>query len=407
MSPVPDTEQPILRGCRDLDEHVRGRLIDLTNQAHDRFGDQLLAVVLGGSLARGQGITLRRRDGRTALLSDIDVYVVVTPTVSMDERAEFLGSAIAVLGMDDRMISPPDLAVVDYGYFAQSGHRLVHAQLRNGCRFLWPIAQGPVAALRRQWKLATENAPAPSVADGQRLVLNRCTEWWLVHDADPALAAAHRMKQWIDAPLSWLVSAGRYHPSREEQARRLKSLTWQLPEEVRRRWTEGIEYGALWVKRAQDGPVEEEELLQMACTSAMEEPSSDPVRKWVWPFVRCAWQGKRGGDIGALGDALLEGEPTLEDRVLAARWLRRHALPGRWREARRWAPLSPRALRPWWRHGHEGSGIERLWVACTLAYAGLEGGAAVLEGLARSPVIDDPHDWAQWWMEWFLGKGRR
>ncbi len=400
--------EPVVLCDADLDAHVRRRLNQLVESARAHFDTGLLAVVLGGSLARGQGMGLRRSGGTVVLLSDIDLYFVVSERIPCEVVAEFLSHSIAELRGDPRLLAPPDLAIVDENHFRHGNSNLVRSQLRHGSRFLWPREPTAAASLRRAWSLDVSQDIAITTEDAQRLVLNRCTEWWLFDGEDPCLAAAHRMKQWIDAPLSWLASAGRYHPSRREQFRTLADLRAELPAEAQPAWVAGVAAGRDWVEQVRHQVIDEQELMRAAHWSAAGSPLGDPVRQWVWPFVRCAWQSEAGTTLDALRRAFVMGPPRHEDRVLAVRWLRRGSVASRLRRARRWAPLAPRRLKSWWRYAGGGTGVERLWVACAWAYAGLDGGRELLQGLSGfGPVEDDPRDWARWWAEWFLGKGRR
>ncbi|HKI82954.1 MAG TPA: nucleotidyltransferase domain-containing protein, partial [Candidatus Krumholzibacteria bacterium] len=98
---------------------MRESLESLVEEARRALGPRLRAVVLGGSLARGEGVVLARGD-TSKLLSDIDLYLVVTQPEAEENRS--LERALRAQRANDPFFAAPlDLGFVDESWFSRLG----------------------------------------------------------------------------------------------------------------------------------------------------------------------------------------------------------------------------------------------------------------------------------------------
>ena len=394
-----DATAPYCPASPRADGALRSRLDGLTGTLVDALGDDALAVVLGGSLARGQGMVLATPDG-PRVLSDVDLYVVRSRPQPDRERV-LQRELREAMRSDGLVLAPLDLAFVAPDHFEGLGDTLPARQLAIATRVLHERSGADWA---RPDRVGAADGPVDP-DDAHRLLLNRMAETLLLDDADPWFAAVHRAKRWIDAPLAWLAARGRYHPDRRVQLDRLESLgrTWES--DARERLDAGIEVARTWLDAIATRELEPAWLSAWPGVDGRANLSPDPVRDWVGAFARALFHGP-GRETGAdLHEAFASGRGV--ERDVVRRWLQRRSLPARLRQARRWHPLAPVAVRPWWSYGPGGSGEERVYAAAALRHAGDEQWRWPLEGLLRTPLDDDVSALGRLWADWILGGGRR
>lgn len=361
----------------------------------DRLDDSLHAVVLTGSLARGEGATVDTGQG-PRMLSDLDLYVLVADPDRVDAAA--LRSDLARSLADAVGPVVVDLGVVAPDHFARLGTKLPARQMSFGAQALLETG--------RPWERPAEVAPDSRIPvdrdDALRLLQNRMGEG-LLRRSGPLddLRRFHAWKITWDAPLAFLAAAGGYHPDRTTQWARLRTLA-DAYDVTRAWWAEGHRrLEAMWAARAA-GPISR---------STLEELAGD-LQAWVWPFLRATivLATDPGADAArALDRAVDAGPPRGDDTADQLRWLRRRGLARTLREARRWAGEGPDTVTPWWRHGAGGTGPDRILAAASLRWGGAEGWARPLAGLHVPPPGDaNPDRWlGETWSDWITGGARR
>ena len=109
-------DHPPLSASPDLDAGIATRLDQVVELARAQLGDSLQTVLLGGSLARGEAFGVDDA-GTLRLLSDLDLYFVVTPGSSAAELPEKIRAWASV---DSFLVAPPDVAVVGPEYFFEA-----------------------------------------------------------------------------------------------------------------------------------------------------------------------------------------------------------------------------------------------------------------------------------------------
>ena len=399
-------------GSQEFEARVRRRLDELVDLAKRRFSTRLRAILLGGSLARGEGVVLRR--GTDAfLVSDIDMYLVVEPEVHPEDHHE-VESIVQELAEDPFFAAPVDLGVIDPQWFAHVDAGIPAHQFVYGHRMLFsrkgdvPV---DIPAVREDgpWSIDPD--------DALKLIMNRYGEALVIagdHHEDP-FALYHRWKIFLDAPLAWLAAHGAYHPRREVQLERLEQV-WVEGGRIHAAWfREGIELQREMLKKLRAGPVEMSTMAELPFPARR---GRGGVLSWSWPFFRSILNDRVEGrgrlsPGESLADAVGSGSPSRLDAERGKEWLRRLPLSVRLREARRWARQAPRPHLPWWRHALDGVGRERVQMACALKFGALPEWIDILHGLLpqddllRGSRADDPDRWlGRLWSRWVMGGSR-
>jgi len=334
----------------------------------------------------------------------------VVRTADAPEREATLRATLRhELDTEGLVLAPLDLAFVDPHYFETLGNALPARQLAIATRVLY---EAPGQAWARPDVLGRPDDPVDPI-DAQRLLLNRIAESHLLdaHDGSEWFAHVHRAKRWIDAPLAWLAANGQYHPARDVQLSRLEALgvSWTGPE---RAWLDhGVEVARDWLTRIASAPLDPETLR---CWPGRGEDPVEAVRDWTWPFARALFRGvgREGVEPGETlrEEAARDSSASADDAATIDDWLRRDPMWHRFRQARRWHPLAPMAIRPWWRYALGGAGHERIYAASALLYAGHDEWTHPLDSLVSDvtplrsgggPAI------GRLWADWILGGGRR
>lgn len=388
--------------CHSYEDHVRAHLAVLIQSARDALGSQLLAVVLGGSLARGEGVVLASKE-KAKLLSDIDLYLVLKKPDS--QKTGTLESSLREQAAEDAFFAAPlDLGFVEESWFRRLKSTIPAHQLAFGHRVLYDQTGGfevEIPAVR------SSDRPRIDRDDALRLLMNRYAEQILLEARQPHsdFTHYHRWKLCLDAPLSWLAMTGHYDPRRMVQREHLAQLkgTRNFGEWL----TTGLEKLESIQAAIQSGPLDPQ-LLQGLQGSELE---------WSWPFFRAGLQLASGTEESAhergLENAVAEGAPGRSDLERGIRWLQRRPLLARLREARRWARVGPTNASSWITHARGGAGRDRVQLACALYYAGLQGWVEVLRDLIADDELmqhSGRADLGNWlgglWSDWVMGGSR-
>jgi hypothetical protein len=379
----------------EADAAASQRLSTLVHLLREGAGPRLCAVVLSGSLSRGEGVVIETAGG-LALLSDVDLYAVVDP-VDPAADADLARHLRERFAGDSFLLAPLDLGLVDAGYFRRLGSTLPARQLGHGHRVLWEADHAwarPSAAL---------GEGAVDADDATKLLHNRCAEQLLLRAQSGLFGRFHRWKVWRDAPLAFLAAYGHYEPEREAQIQTLARLTrpWQG---AAAHWAQSGLERLRTMQRALAAPLTPATLTELA-------GRDDELAGWVWPLHRAVLRRGLGApDAAATLEATVgEGPAGPQDARLHTRWLRRRGPWATIREARRWAPLTDAPVTPWWRHGLGGTGPDRVHLAAAGRFVGDRAWRAPLRGLIEPPPIGEA-DLDAWlgglWSSWIMGGAR-
>jgi hypothetical protein len=375
-------------------------LLDLVvDRTRDALGDHCQAILLGGSLARHQGIAYRDGD-ESRLLSDLDIYVVRNRARAATEA--MLGRELRSRVAEEPRIAPPlDLAFVSLDYLRTQAHTLHMQQLRNGWMPLYTHPRVDLDALIPESPVSTDEA--------QRLLLNRlCESVWLRGRPADIVTISHSLKLLIDAPLALLAAWGHYLPSRRQQRQRLRELLAPCSEAARARLEQGLALGEEWRRAALGQPMSVDEWQEWA------ERAQPVLPGYVAAVLRALLRPSRSRKIDFVSSweraCSLGGFEARDERRLR-HWCRRGGRTSTFRRARQWAPLAPSRIKPWWRHGWRGSGADLVYSAGVLRWFGRERWLDPLRGLLRDlpeePGVDLDDWFGHLWADWILGKGRR
>jgi hypothetical protein len=197
--------------------------VDETVRAFE--ADGLASVILTGAMTCGEGTVRQEPDGRTTLLSDVDVYLVFRDGANLDrlrprvsaqarELARRLPAGVSVEAFDLAAVREADLQSLPV--------EIGTLDLRNRGRVLW--GKDVLSGLP---PLDGTRVPAK---DAVTLVLNRIVEELArpPGEADPR-AAYHAAKTGADLALAILALLGEYRPTYRERAVRLREV-WQSPQ---------------------------------------------------------------------------------------------------------------------------------------------------------------------------------
>lgn len=371
-----------------MDASIDAWIRQLSAKVGEQFGSAYRGSVLTGSLARGEGVVLRESNG-LRLLSDIDLYVVLgashppadTPALRRPSTPPWL-------------LGKLDLAVVGRDYFESLGPTLPRAQLCRHHRIFdeaEPHATG-----------VPEPDPNAVVEpdDALKLIFNRCVELLLPSSTTPSLLDDYALwKLRWDAPLGFLAAHGILELDRDAQAGRLAGWCDEKGLRVDRSWLrEGLAEWWRVREAARRGPIDPQEL------SPPGEPFAARAQRaygWARPFLHATLRRVLSGVNPDPAAVLDRSAHEIADGIgdeWGGRWLRRRGRWGTLREARRWAPLSPPAVRPWWSYGLGGSGPERLFWAVIQLLEGRPPRAAerVLKLGGQDPASAVRSAWSQW-----------
>jgi hypothetical protein len=213
----------LLDGCVDF---VRRRLSP----------ERLVAVVLTGSFARGEGSVLSQA-GHLKVLGDIEFFVVLARGDDYQrlraEMATWGPRAAATLGVD-RLRADLEFGPVHVGYLRRARPSIFVDDLRRHGKVLW----GPPDLLETMPPFPIDAIPRE---DALRLLLNRTIEQIEAYDRLPTLAADalldvayQRLKIVLDLAGSALAFSGLHCASYAERPARLGGLIRETPSLARR-----------------------------------------------------------------------------------------------------------------------------------------------------------------------------
>jgi hypothetical protein len=214
----------VIDGCV---EFVRARLSP----------DTLVAIVLTGSFARGEGSVLAVGD-RLKVLGDIEFFVVLARPLDYRrlraEMASWGPLAAATVG-GDRVQADVEFGPVHVGYLERRARPSIFVyDLRHHGKVLW----GPPDLLRAMPEIRADAIPRE---DALRLLLNRTIEQLDAYDrtarcdGDGALDVAYQsVKVVLDLAGSALAFSGRHRASYAERPAGLARLVSETPSLARR-----------------------------------------------------------------------------------------------------------------------------------------------------------------------------
>jgi hypothetical protein len=203
----------------------------------ERLGpDQLVALVLTGSFARGEG-SVMSAGGRPRVLGDIEFLVVLpTETTFHRLRAEFPGwSREASERVRDLVDVDIEFGPVEVGYLARRARPsiFVHDLIRHG-----KVVSGPADILERVPPFEAADIPRE---DALFLVFNRAIEQLEAYDRAAELEGAalwelayQRVKLVLDLAGSALAFTGRHEASYAERPRAFREVLLTAPGLARR-----------------------------------------------------------------------------------------------------------------------------------------------------------------------------
>lgn len=382
--PVPAPGERALEAARTA---LHATLQNHVKALSARWAPRLRAVVLGGSVARGEEAWLADGDEVLHLLSDVDLYAVV------DGQGPLPPPPPAPARLGSRL----DLGIVGPSHFATLGHSLPAHQLAAGVRVLYESGQ--------PWE-----RPDPASLGGDEVDPGDAT--WLAHNrmaeqleagwpGESTAASWAAWKLWQDLPLAFLAAWGEYHADRDQQRRALRALGPPLGEEAGEWLLAGLARLDQMASLRSLGPLSARDLHLGAGAG---EWGREELLSWAWPFYRAclARPSGRAGAADALDVACSSGRPSPSDLRAITAWLRREPWWRRARKARNWDPLGPTGRPPWWRHSWSGVGPELAGAACAAAFAGLDN-RPLLEAQGIEPGGNVVKDALGAWRSWHGG----
>jgi hypothetical protein len=389
---------PLLAAKQERERELRALLDDLIERIVGQCGPTLHAVLLSGSLGRGEAIAVDRGALGWALLSDIDLYVVG----AQDPPAALRASLRERLRQSAFLLAGADVAFVRPAHFAGLGPTLPAAQLHHSLRTLW---RGPL-----EWNLTPLPTRHVAADDALALIQNRAGELLLVHQrADSPerrlLTAYRELRLAMDGVLAWLAAEFGYEA---ERARREAQFTALLQASAADRVTQATWQSLLALhRRAVQGELPESDLLAAFAAAERTAPHRRFTRLLYAAMLTRFCDPQLGAESSLAGAVAMDEEQW---RRATQRWLRRRGRLRTLREARRWAQLAPSASPRWLRYGGGGSGPERVRAACVelLCAGGEAASAAQARACFGAELRNSPYEaaLATLWGEWMLG-GRR
>ena len=253
----------------------------------------LRAVVLTGSLARGEGTWLQ--DGsRVRLAGDADVFVIFDDRAALPppERIERLERAardrLAAAGIDAHV----GIGAVRASYLCRLRPNIFSYELITHGK----VVCGDSHVLKLAPAFAASQIP---LDDGFRLLMNRMIELLAAAcelDAPHASASAvryHVMKMWLDMATSYLLFERRYVPTYRGRAARLRDLAGEpsalgpIP----------LDRFAQTVALATRCKLGESGILEMREFADLETLIGAAHSLWRWELTRLTAPGSADGDL--------------------------------------------------------------------------------------------------------------
>jgi hypothetical protein len=289
------------------DEAIRSIIQDSVDGILQGFGRaSLVSIILSGAMTQGEGTVLEKEDGHLRVLSDIDLYLVVSP------EADIAGLKVLASKMardlrerlpEDRMASCFDLAAVTVDDIIGVQPCIGTVDLRNRGRVIWGSD-----VLKGLPPLDPGQIPPRNAIT---LILNRVSEELMYRRAGsgPAvdMGLYHTTKTGADLALAILVLLREYRPTYRQRAALLREM-WSdarlnslrervpdLPDKVAR-WTDqklSPDFGGLARDVGGASPEGAAERLWLSLVPTVEA---------VWMWAMEMWCGRRGEDAATLAE---------------------------------------------------------------------------------------------------------
>ena len=311
----------------------------------DRWGSDLLAIILTGSQARNEGTFVPRGAG-WAVCGDAEFVFVFKNRGSVPARADIdrLRRDVQDALVEQRITCTIGLSAVEPSFLRRAEPSIFAYELRERGEVL----SGDTQILQMMSRFQAADIP---IEDGWRLLQNRIVEM-LDFPQDcafdggvlPEQIRYRTTKLYLDMATSLLLFVGEYAPSYRERARHLQNLQWDVtaaPPFLTGDFLREVCRCTEW-KVSGEGPGLD------ATWKAWEEAVVRAHQMWRWEVAILAGCSSRA-----------------DDRELMAAWMRRQSLPGRlrgWLYALREQgfPGSARQCSRWAKRASKGS--PRYWI---------------------------------------------
>lgn len=312
------------------------------------IGSQLSAIVLTGSMARGEA-TRVEEGGIARVLGDAEFFLVFKEQAPLPSAGslKLLAEKVEARLGDEGIRCAVELTPVHARYFRSLQPTIFGYELRACGRVAW----GDASVLSLIPSFSPADIPRE---DAWRLLLNRTVEFlevvpaFLQDDADAASKCSYRLtKLCLDMATSYLVFAGEFRPTycaRAEAIQRMAErdeASARNPLELR-----GFSQQLAKCTESKLGTGQQEPFLGSWAEAAV-HVVEDARRLWRWELVQ-----------------LTGTPPASADWELMERWMRRQALTARlrgwmvvvrgcgwhrsWRNWPRWLSLAGRASPRFW-----------------------------------------------------------
>ena len=296
-----EREGKALGGDRSVQERIEQLAIEVGRAG---FGGRLQALVLTGSMARGEASIAASAAG-ARVLGDAEFLLVLTRERGEDQRracalANEMRENLKCSGID----CPISFAAVGENYLHNLPPHIFGYELRTCGRVLC----GDMQILNLVPAMSPTDIPRE---DAWRLLCNRLMEQFdcaadLPTGAIASPALRYRvLKLYLDLATSILVFAGRYKPTYVERARELRKLDGSLPAIDLSRLATTVEAATRLKLHPQDAALEASFWAEHTWRGAI----SDARAIWRWQLEQLLGPGQLGSD-----------------QQLVSRWARRQSL---------------------------------------------------------------------------------
>ncbi len=305
---------------------------ETTERCAVQYGTHVRALVLTGSVARGEATVIAQGD-RSRLLGDAEFLLVFHPGAQLPSMAEVqalqrrIESALA----DRRIVAAVTLSASHPDYLAKLRPHIFAYELRSCARVL----SGDPGILHL---IPSFPASAIPLEDAWRLLSNRLVEQLELADELTAQSGAARLdghyrtvKLYLDMATSLLLFARDYKPTYRERAERLSQLA--ASEQPGAQWPFPLSEFATKVATSTRLKLEG---WATDSTGATAEAAATIIWGEALSYARTLWRWEVACLTGA--------DPRLPDRELFRRWMRAQPLRQR---LRGWLYV---ARRLGWRH---------------------------------------------------------
>lgn len=271
---------------------VQQRIEQLAIETCQReFGPRLLALVLTGSMARGEASIVAVPTG-SQVLGDAEFLLIFESDGKADHaRARKLAHPMRETLQHSGIVCPTSFAAVGENYLRKLPPHIFGYELRTCGRVLC----GDTQILRLVPAMSPADIPRE---DAWRLLCNRLMEQLdcaseLPADESASAALRYRiLKLYLDLATSVLVFAGRYKPTYVERARELRKLTGTLPVIDLSRLAATVEIATRLKLHPQDAALEATFWAEHTWRGAI----SDARSIWRWQLEQLLGPGNLGSD---------------------------------------------------------------------------------------------------------------